>query len=302
MKVAPATAGPSAPFGQAEHGEFGHRVAVVVLQQLVKLAGVDAGFGAHAALLPGFEVGGDIGVCRPRRRVNLLAQRQVFGGGGVGRGGCRSSAGASVVWAASGAAASARIRASAVLVVLAIFDNILWSVDCLARSLACAVGRKSGAKSMVRQGSARCEQPEHRNEKGPEDRPFSDVVFCSLSDWPTSWRRTLRRNARAVNGILTVCGNMRTEKNRAFSRARPVNREEVTAGPPAQRRDPTSSDWQNGVNNVCLAPRTGQCGGPRSAVQPRVVRGERDGSGQCGGQHFRGRRGRGLRAAAAPAC
>jgi hypothetical protein len=51
----------------------------------------------------------------------------------------------------------------------------------------------------------------------------------------------------------------RAEKNRAFSRARPVDREEVTVSPSAAP-GLTSSVWQNEVNNVCLA-RDGSGGG-----------------------------------------
>jgi hypothetical protein len=47
-----------------------------------------------------------------------------------------------------------------------------------------------------------CPKGAEQIEKGPEDRPFLHLVFCSLSDWPTSWVRTLRRIDRVVNGIL----------------------------------------------------------------------------------------------------
>jgi hypothetical protein len=59
-----------------------------------------------------------------------------------------------------------------------------------------------------------------KSEKGPEEPALSEFCYCSLSDWPTSWNRTLRWISEAVNGILqTACHGFAIKKPRLFKGA-----------------------------------------------------------------------------------
>ncbi|MFN5996744.1 MAG: hypothetical protein ACK47C_10875 [Paracoccaceae bacterium] len=64
-------------------------------------------------------------------------------------------------------------------------------------------------------------------EKGPEDRPFRYLFLLpvGLADF-MGWDATVENRGRQRVLLRNVA-----EKNRAFSRARPVNREEVTIDP-----------------------------------------------------------------------
>ena len=68
---------------------------------------------------------------------------------------------------------------------------------------------------------------ESKIEEGPEDRPFSYLLLL-----PVGLADFMARDATAeFRGRQRVLLRNAAEKNRAFSRARPVNREEVTVSP-----------------------------------------------------------------------
>ncbi|GAB1363745.1 hypothetical protein MASR1M32_29810 [Rhodobacter sp.] len=74
-------------FGQVEDRELGDGLAVLILHQHVKLAGVDAALRLDAALFPGFEGGLGVAVAHTGRGADLLAHRQAVRGGAIcGRG------------------------------------------------------------------------------------------------------------------------------------------------------------------------------------------------------------------------
>ena len=141
--------------------------------------------------------------CSPTpSRAHFLAHRQVFGGGGRSR---LLPSSRALRWSApAGALRQARSdqgkRGARGLCHL---RHILWSVDCLARSLACGRGASQVRKTWPARfctGDAR--RWPAKMEKGRKTGPFRMLFFAPCRTGRLHGDGTLRWIAQAVNGIL----------------------------------------------------------------------------------------------------